>query len=157
MTDKEKLIKIKSLADKMFDTAFNMTTDAGLLRKAMDEYHQFIINEYHKEEQIINELQCEQNNWSEEDEDTIKFLISHFCTCHPTRTFQFTTNKVITNDELLRKIRHLKHQTIWKPSEEMLEALYKVIPQNVMAISEDEMLLDKLYQGLKYGKVLSEK
>ena len=59
MTDKEKLIKIKSLADKMSDAAFNMTTDASLLRKAMDEYHQFIINEYHKEEQIIKELQGE--------------------------------------------------------------------------------------------------
>ena len=46
---------------------------------------------------------------------------------------------------------------LWKPSEEMLEALYRVIPENVMAISEDEMLLDKLYQGLKYGKVLSKK
>ena len=59
MTDKEKLEKIKSLADKMADTAFNMTTDASLLKKAMDEYHQFIINEYHKEEQIIKELQKE--------------------------------------------------------------------------------------------------
>jgi hypothetical protein len=39
----------------------------------------------------------------------------------------------------------------------MLEALYSVIPENVMEKSEDEMLLDKLYQGLKYGKVLSEK
>lgn len=59
MTDKEKLIKIKSLADKMSDTAFNMTTNASLLKKAMDEYHQFIINEYHKEEQVIKELQEE--------------------------------------------------------------------------------------------------
>lgn len=59
MTDKEKLIKIKSLADKMSDTAFNITTDASLLKKAIDEYHQFIINEYHKEEQIIKELQEE--------------------------------------------------------------------------------------------------
>lgn len=99
----------------------------------------------------------EQNHWSEDDENTIKFLISHFCTCHPTRTFQFTINEVITHDELLRKIRHLKHQTTWKPSEEMLEALYRVIPEKVMEKSEDEMLLDKLYQGLKYGKVLSEK
>ena len=45
--------------------------------------------------------------------------------------------------------------TMWKPSEEMLEALYKAIPENVMAISENEMLLNKLYQGLKYGRVLS--
>lgn len=66
MTDKEKLEKIKSLADKMSDTAFNLTTDASLLRKAMKEYHQFIINEYHKEEQVIKELQEEpvNNNYS---------------------------------------------------------------------------------------------
>ena len=50
-----------------------------------------------------------------------------------------------------------KKEHLWKPSEEMLEALYRVIPENVMAISEDEMLLDKLYQGLKYGRVLSKK
>ena len=46
-------------------------------------------------------------------------------------------------------------QNQWKPSEEMLEALYRVIPENVMEKSEDEILLDKLYQGLKYGRVLS--
>lgn len=57
MTDKEKLEKIKSLADKMSNTASNITTDASLLKKAIDEYHQFIINEYHKEEQTIKELQ----------------------------------------------------------------------------------------------------
>jgi len=52
MTDKEKLEKIKSLADKMYDAAFNITTDASLLRKAMNEYHQFLIYEYHKEEPV---------------------------------------------------------------------------------------------------------
>ena len=57
MTDKEKLIKIKSLADKMYDAAFNLTTDASLLRKAMDDYHQFIINEYHKEEPVSEDLE----------------------------------------------------------------------------------------------------
>jgi len=57
MTDKEKLIKIKSLADKMYYAAFNLTTDASLLRKAMDEYHQFIINEYHKEEPVSEDLE----------------------------------------------------------------------------------------------------
>lgn len=46
-------------------------------------------------------------------------------------------------------------QKQWKPSEEMLEALYRAIQENTMEISEDEMLLDKLYQGLKYGRVLS--
>ena len=48
-------------------------------------------------------------------------------------------------------------QKQWKPSDEMLEALYRVIPENVMEKSENEILLDKLYQGLKYGRVLSEK
>ena len=59
MTDKAKLEKIKKLADAMYYAAFNITTDASLLKKAMDEYHQFIINEYHKEKQVIKELQRE--------------------------------------------------------------------------------------------------
>ena len=54
-------------------------------------------------------------------------------------------------------LKSLRPQTTWKPSEEMLEALYRAVPKNVKEMSEDEMLLDKLYQGLKYGKVLSEK
>lgn len=45
----------------------------------------------------------------------------------------------------------------WKPNDEMLEALYRAIPENVMEISEDAILLGKLYQGLKYGRVLSKK
>ena len=59
MTDKEKLERIKSLADKMYNAAFNMTTDASLFRKAMDDYRQFIINEYHKEEPVSEELESE--------------------------------------------------------------------------------------------------
>jgi hypothetical protein len=59
--------------------------------------------------------------------------------------------------DYIRVLKSCLPQTAWKPSEEMLEALYRVIPENVMEKSEDEMLLDKLYQGLKYGKVLSEK
>jgi hypothetical protein len=65
--------------------------------------------------------------WSKEDEDTIKFLISHFCTCHPTKTFQFTINEVITHDELLRKIRYLKHQNKWELSEEDLRIINNII------------------------------
>ena len=49
MTDKEKLEKIKKLADDMYYAAQQLTTDASRLHKAMDDYHQFIINEYHKE------------------------------------------------------------------------------------------------------------
>lgn len=52
-------------------------------------------------------------------------------------------------------LESLKPQSHWKPSDEMLAALYRVSPENVMEKSEDEILLDKLYQGLKYGRVLS--
>ena len=30
--------------DAMYNAAFNMTTDASLLSKAMEDYHQFIIH-----------------------------------------------------------------------------------------------------------------
>ena len=56
MTDKAKLENIKKLADAMYYAAFNLTTDASLLRKAMNEYHQFIIRDYHKEEPVSEEL-----------------------------------------------------------------------------------------------------
>lgn len=52
MTDKEKLEKLKKLADAMYYAAQHLTTDASRLHKAMEEYHQFIINEYHKEEPV---------------------------------------------------------------------------------------------------------
>ena len=43
MTEKEKLVKIKKLADAMYHEAQNLTSDASRLHKAMDEYHQFIV------------------------------------------------------------------------------------------------------------------
>lgn len=66
------------------------------------------------------------------------------------QTLQEKTEKWIEE-----RFKSLRPQNTWKPSEEMLEALYRAIQKNVMEISEDEMLLDKLYQGLKYGRVLS--
>ena len=62
MTDKAKLEEIKKLADAMYYAAFNMTTDASILRKAMNEYNQFIINEDCKEEPVSEDLEeaCEQ-------------------------------------------------------------------------------------------------
>ncbi len=56
MTDKEKLEKIKELADKMYSNMAYLTSDTRPIRKAMDEYHQFIVNEYHKEEPISEDL-----------------------------------------------------------------------------------------------------
>ena len=85
MTDKEKLIKIKSLADKMYYAAFNMTTDASLLRKAMKEYRQFIIHEYCKEEPVSDDLEEEIDNyikWNGYDgldsREEVKYIANHF-------------------------------------------------------------------------------
>lgn len=57
MTDKEKLEKLKKLADAMYYAAQYLTTDASRLHKAMDEYHQFIIHEYHNEEPVSEDLE----------------------------------------------------------------------------------------------------
>ena len=45
-----KIEKIKKLADAMYNSMQNLTTDTSGIRKAMDKYHQFIINEYYKED-----------------------------------------------------------------------------------------------------------
>lgn len=50
MTTEEKLEKLKKLADAMYYAAQYLTTDASSLRKTMEDYRQFIINEYHNEE-----------------------------------------------------------------------------------------------------------
>lgn len=55
MTDKEKLEKLKKLADAMYYAAQHLTTDASRLHKAMDEYHKFFIHEC-KEEPVSEDL-----------------------------------------------------------------------------------------------------
>ena len=57
MTDKEKFKKLKKLANAMYYAAQHLTTDASRLHKAMDEYHKFIIHEYHKEEPVSDGLE----------------------------------------------------------------------------------------------------
>ena len=88
------------------------------------------------------------NSWSEEDEKMYAAII-------------FALAGFMGNEDKLNWLKSLKDRAQpkkqWKPSEEMLEALYRVTPENVMEISEDEILLGKLYQGLKYGRVLSNK
>lgn len=63
MTDKEKLEKIKALADKMYSRMAFLTSDTRPIRQAMDEYHQFIINEYHKEEPVSEDLDEAGKEW----------------------------------------------------------------------------------------------
>ena len=63
MTEKEKLREIKELADAMYYTAQQMTTDASRLHGAMEKYRQFVINEYNKEEPVSEELEEMGMNW----------------------------------------------------------------------------------------------
>ena len=56
LIDKEKLERLKKLADAMYYAAQYLTTDASRLHKAMDEYHKFIIHEC-KEEPVSEELE----------------------------------------------------------------------------------------------------
>ena len=55
LIDKEKLEKLKKLADAMYYAAQQLTTDASRLHKAMDEYHKFIIHEW-REEPVSEDL-----------------------------------------------------------------------------------------------------
>lgn len=48
MGDKEKLDKIKELADNMYTAGQYLSTDDSQLHKAMEEYHKFIIYEFYK-------------------------------------------------------------------------------------------------------------
>ena len=59
MTDKEKLEKIKKLADDMYYAAANLGPTVGSgerLRKTMEEYHKFIIHEFNEEEPTIPDI-----------------------------------------------------------------------------------------------------
>ena len=46
---KDELIqKFKHHTDNLYSTAQNLSTDASHLRKAMEDYHNFLFNEYYK-------------------------------------------------------------------------------------------------------------
>ena len=57
MTDKEKLEKAVKLADAMYHAAQYLTTDASRLHKAIEDYHQFIITEYNRQEHASEDLE----------------------------------------------------------------------------------------------------
>lgn len=57
MSDKEKLDRMKKLADGMYYAAQYLTTDASRLRKAMEDYYQFIITEYNRQEPASEDLE----------------------------------------------------------------------------------------------------
>jgi hypothetical protein len=59
---REKLEKLKKLADAMYYAAQYLTTDASRLHKAMDEYRQFIIHEW-REEPVSKDLEEASKEW----------------------------------------------------------------------------------------------
>lgn len=61
--------------------------------------------------------------WNEEDERLIEFLIAHFSVCHPYRSFKFDINTYLTIDDIIERIRNLSPQRQWKPSDEQMQAL----------------------------------
>lgn len=83
---------------------------------------------------------------SKEDEDTIKFLINHFCVSHCNRSFQFTDDKLITHDELLEKIRNLKPH--WKPNDNQMDAL-DYYANSICTYSDRQDDLRSLFNDLK--------
>ena len=62
---REKVEKLKKLADAMYYAAQYLTTDASRLHKAMEEYHQFIIHEYFKEEPVSEDTMTIRKEWFE--------------------------------------------------------------------------------------------
>lgn len=129
----------------------------GAKDSELQEATYYIPKDFHAEiddDKVVIKKGKKQTSWSEEDEAMINSIIRELIHQYNEEIPQGTEDKI---KWLKNKLKFIKPQSQWKPSEEMLEALYKVIPQNVMEISEDEMLLDKLYQGLKYGRVLSKK
>ena len=62
---REEVEKLKKLADAMYYAAQYLTTDASRLHKAMNEYHQFIITEYPKEEPVSENLEEAANMYAE--------------------------------------------------------------------------------------------
>ena len=97
------------------------------------------------------EIPQQKQEWGEQDKCMLNNVIDTL------KPLSQVTHSGYAINSMISWLKSIRPQTAWKPSEEMLEALYRAIPENVIEISEDEMLLDKLYQGLKYGRVLSKK
>jgi hypothetical protein len=82
MTDKEKLKKLKKLADAMYYAAQYLTTDASRLHKAMDEYRQFIIHELREEsvsEQNLSNVEGTLKNWKEPVSEDLEAAAIEIC------------------------------------------------------------------------------
>ena len=75
--------------------------------------------------------------WSEEDERIYQSILDD------------TVQENQLCDEQTNWLKSLRLQNRWKPSDEQMKALWDSIPENVLNISEREMLLNSLYKDLK--------
>jgi len=137
MTEKKKLKEIKKLADAMYYAAFNLTTDTSLLRKAMNEYHQFIVHEYHKEEPVSEDLE--------------KISYYFACMCHPLKTAYSTTSPnpdVIKAFKAGAKWQEAKDQSTIELAEDhaMLAGMEKM-KEEMMAKAIDGYVIEDIEEG----------
>lgn len=144
--DKKELKKIEqkpawSEEDKeLIDEVIQLIEDGALSREEKDGYIERLNS-------LKDRVQPQpKQEWSKEDESYLNTTIAYL---KDAKEFKKTAENCI---DWLKSLRPQNH---WKPSEEMLDALYRAIPEETKEKSEDEILLDKLYQGLKYGRVLS--
>lgn len=147
----------REVAKEMCTTIYFTDGTEINVKETRQEINKILEMPYDREEIKLMADEYQKPAWSEEDKSMLKVLREGFNILGKDEEWY----SGITNGQILAWLKSFEEriqlQNTWKPSEEMLEALYRVIPENVMEKSENEMLLDKLYQGLKYGKVLSEK
>lgn len=88
--------------------------------------------------------------WSEEDENYLEEIINDLKFCKKNR--QSCKNGLIEDciDWLNNRLKSVRPQPHWKPSEEQLEALDKVIPVCMVVVGKEEVApLESLYKDLK--------
>ena len=117
--------------------------DGGDRKKAMQDFIDWLKSLRPQKQDVMSE-------------DEFRHIVGYLVQDIVANEHMAETEKQPTKFFVEKYYKILRPHSAWKPSEEMLEALYRATPKNVMELSEDEMLLDKLYQGLKYG-ILSKK
>lgn len=134
MTDGEKLLKLRKLADAMYYAAQQLTTDASRLHKAMEDYHQFIVNDYHEEDPVNKQSVYEA--MAEVEEKAKAFTEAH---------------KGESSEQLLAEMRG--EEPVSEDLEEAIAWLEKQVEQPAWR-EEDETRLTNIIIMLKEGASL---
>lgn len=168
MTDREKLEKIKSLADKMYTSMQNLTSDTTPIRKAMDEYHQFLIYEYYKEEPTIPDIVDEHFDemlGEEPVSEDLEEAIGEYCS-NPENFITYIDvgfmQSPIKNDDIPLIIKAIKFGAKWKEQQMKANTVdvtvhidngnYPYIPQMELYDYDKDIPLAK--EGDKYKVIL---